>query len=133
MNIQKYAIASAATAAFFFLYGFVVYAVLFPDYIASIVPDAMAMPEGDQGILYIALGCLVQGFVLTYIFIRGLENKGLMEGLRFGLLVGIFIFGTYLVLVGTSPFSLRAIITFGIFDLVMYMGGGTVMALLYKP
>ncbi|MEE8294785.1 MAG: hypothetical protein V3R64_03660 [Sphingomonadales bacterium] len=132
MNTQKYIIASIAASVFFFFYGFVVYALLLTDYVKGITPEGMQIPEADQSMLYIGLGCLVQGFMLTYIFIKGLENKGLMEGLRFGFFVGLFVFGIYLIWVGTSPLDVRAGLTFGIIDTIMYMGGGAVMAMLYK-
>ncbi len=132
MNTQKYLITSVAASVFLFFYGGAVFGFLLPEYIAGITPAGMQIPEADVSTMYIGLGCLVQGFLLTYIFIKGLENKGLMEGLRFGFLVGLFVFGIWLIWVGTSPLDFRAGLTFGIIDTVMYMGAGAVMSLLYK-
>ena len=132
MNTNKYVISSLAASVFFFLYGWVIYDLLFADYVASISPSAFAIPPGQENLLYIGLGCLLQGFILTYIFISGLENKGLMEGVRFGLMIALFMFGVYLIWAGTSPLSLRAGLTYAMFDFVMYSGGAIIMGMLYQ-
>ena len=132
MNTQKYLITSVAASVFFMAYGFLVYANLLADYITELMPAGSILPDADQNVMYIALGCLVLGFVLTYMFIKGLENRGIAEGLRFGLLVGLVFMGVYIISVGTSPTTLQAALTFGLLDIVMYMGGGVIMALLYK-
>jgi len=46
------------------------------------------------------LGDLVKAFVFVYIFTKGIENKGWMEGLRYGFWIGLYVsigigFGTY--------------------------------------
>lgn len=132
MNTQKYVISSVAAAVFIFLYGWIVYGLLLTDYVASISPEGSMLPPGSENMLYIALGCLIQGFGLGLIYTRGHEGKGPMEGVRFGLFVGIFLLGVYTLMAGISPYSLRAGITFAVIDTIMYMGAGVAFAMLYK-
>jgi len=132
MNTQKYVIASFIAAIFIFFYGYLMYGVLLVDYIASISNSAMMLAQGSENMTYIGLGCLIQGFGLGLIYVRGHEGKGAIEGVRFGLYVGIFLIGIYVLMAGTMPVSLRAAITYGIIDTVMYMGAGVCFALLYK-
>lgn len=132
MNTQKYMISSLAAAVWIFFYGFLIYAVLLADYLAGIAPPGLNLAEGSESMLWIGIGCLIQGFGLGFLYTKGHEAKGMMEGVRFGLYVGIFIFGMYVLTSGVSTYSLRAAITYGLVDTVMYMGAGVVFAMLYK-
>lgn len=132
MNTNKYVIASLGAAVFIFIYGWLVYGLLLIDYVNSISPAAMVMEEGSENMMYIALGCLIQGFGLGLIYTKGHEGKGPMEGVRFGLFVGIFLLGMYVLMSGISPYTMQASITFAIIDTIMYMGAGVVLSLLYK-
>lgn len=132
MNTQKYMISSLAAAVWIFLYGFLIYAVLLTDYLAGIATAGLLLPEASQSIMWIGIGCLIQGFGLGLLYTKGHEAKGMMEGVRFGLYVGIVIIGIYVLFSGVSTQTLRASITYGIIDTVMYMGAGVVFAMLYK-
>lgn len=132
MNTQKYLIASLGAAVFLFLYGWVVYGILLADYMASVSPPGMFLPEGQENMLYIALGCLIQGFGLGLLYVHGHEGKGAMEGVRFGVFIGILLLGMYVLMAGISPMSLQSSITFAATDTLMYVGAGIVLSLLYK-
>lgn len=132
MNTNKFLIASGGAAVFLFLYGFLMYGLLLADYVARISPQGAMLPPESQSIGLIALGCLVQGIGLALIFIKGYEGRGPIEGIRFGLLIGVFILGMYLLMTGVSPYTLRAAVTFAIIDTIMYMGAGVVIAFVYK-
>lgn len=45
---------------------------------------------GGEWELGLTLGDLVWSFLFVYIFKKGYEGKGPLEGLRFGLLIGVF-------------------------------------------
>ena len=132
MNTNKCLLASIAAAVFLFIYGWVVYGLLLANYVARIAPEGMMLPRGSENIGLIALGCLVQGIALCLIFVKGREGLGPIEGVRFGLLIGIFLLGVYVLMAGISPYTLRASLTFAILDTIMYMGAGIVIAALYK-
>jgi len=132
MNTNKCLLASIAAAVFLFIYGWVVYGLLLANYVARIAPEGMMLPPGSENIGLIALGCLVQGIALCLIFVKGREGLGPIEGVRFGLLIGIFLLGVYVLMAGISPYTLRASLTFAILDTIMYMGAGIVIAALYK-
>lgn len=133
MNINKCLIASASAAVFLFIYGWVVYGLLLADYVARISPEGMMLPPGSENLGLIALGCIVQGIALVLIFVKGREGLGLIEGVRFGVLIGVLLLGVYVLMAGISPYTLRASLTFAIVDAIMYIGAGVVIAALYKP
>ena len=80
------------------------------------------------------LSGLIWSFLFVYVFAKGYEGRGIMEGVRFGLIIGIFFtlpmsLGSYSFM--PIPFSLAAswFIT-GVIEIVIL---GVLAALLYKP
>jgi hypothetical protein len=132
MNIKRYVIASLAIFVVFQITGFIIHSViLMPTYaaLASLWrPDMMSY----MWIMY-PTG-LVKSFMLVYIFTKGHEGKGIMEGLRFGLVIGLFmqvpvIWGQFMVY--PVPFSLA--IQWFIYGLVEFLIAGVVAAAIYRP
>jgi hypothetical protein len=132
MNVNKCALASVVAAVFLFLYGWIVYGLLLSSYVTRISPPGSMLPAGSEHLGLVALGCLIQGAALTWIFIMGRKGPGVMEGVRFGLAIGALIFGIYVLMAGVSPYTLRAALTFAIIDTVMYVGAGALIAGVYK-
>jgi len=132
MNTQKYIIASVGAAVWLFAYGFVVYGLLLADYFAGVTPAALMRPEDQQLIMFIGLGCLIQGLGLGYIFTKNYEAKGVGEGVRFGVLIAIFVIGLYTLMYGIQPYTLQGLLSSMAVDGIMYIGAGAVLALLYK-
>ena len=91
MNAQKYVIASIAAGTWIFFYGFLVNGLLLKDFWIANSNPALMRPE-DQMIMWaIVASSYLQGFVLAYIFTKGQEHKGIVEGLRFGLPIAVFV------------------------------------------
>jgi hypothetical protein len=81
-----------------------------------------------------ALSTLVMSVMFVYIFIKGYENKGIAEGVRFGIVTGLFMnvigmFGQYVMY--PIPFSLT--VKWFIFGMLEFMIAGIVAAIIYKP
>lgn len=79
------------------------------------------------------LGDLVKAFVFVYIFTKGIEGKGWMEGLRYGFWIGLYVsigmgLGTYV----TQPFPFSLALQWFIFGIIQLMICGIVAALVYK-
>ena len=73
-------------------------------------------------------------FFFIYIFAKGYEGKGIMEGLRFGLVIWAFmsiphIYGQFMVY--PLPYSL--VLQWVFADLVVFLVLGILVSLLYKP
>jgi hypothetical protein len=81
-----------------------------------------------------ALSTLVMSVMFVYIFIKGYENKGIAEGIRFGIVTGLFMnfmgmFGQYVMY--PVPFDLT--VKWFIFGMLEFMIAGMVAAIIYKP
>ncbi len=77
---------------------------------------------------------LVWAFFFTFIFVKGYENKGIMEGIKFGIYIGLFYsfvwaYQTY----WTYPFPYSLVFQWFIFGLIQCVILGVVAAIIYKP
>ena len=73
-------------------------------------------------------------FFFTFIFSKGYEGKGLLEGVRYGLYVGLMValpmaYGSYAMM--PIPYSLA--LQWFIYGTLEYMIAGVVLALIFKP
>ena len=79
------------------------------------------------------IGHLVQTIVFCYIFLQGYENKGVMEGVRFGLLMGLFLASVDVTWYPALPIEAITSAVWVISDLVLSIAGGAVLAAVYRP
>ncbi len=76
---------------------------------------------------------LVVAFCLTWIFSKGFENKGLMEGVRFGAAVGVMLsigmgYGTYMSF--AIPYSIA--LQWFLYGIAQYIVVGVVLAMVFQ-
>lgn len=80
------------------------------------------------------VGSLILAFLFTYIFIRGYENKGIAEGFRYGIIIGLFSnipYGFYSYTMYPLPLSLC--LQWFIYGMVEFIICGMITAAVYKP
>jgi len=77
---------------------------------------------------------LIRIFLFVFIFTKGVENRGWMEGLRYGLLMGLLLaLGMSLNEYAIYPIPLTLAIYWLVLTTVQFAICGIVTALLYKP
>ncbi|MEK6754966.1 MAG: hypothetical protein AABZ02_02320 [Bacteroidota bacterium] len=91
-------------------------------------------PEGEMKLWLIPVIGLFFSFFFTFIFSKGYEGKGLLEGVRYGLYVGLMValpmaYGSYAMM--PIPYSLA--LQWFIYGTLEYMIAGVVLALIFKP
>lgn len=88
MNVKRFIQASLAVFLAFEVFDFVVHTLILGKTYAGLAnlwrPDMMSM------MWIFHSGSFVLAFLFTYIFIKGYENKGLAEGVRYGAIIGLF-------------------------------------------
>ena len=132
MNSKKYIYASLAGGTFILFYGFIVNAILLKDFWTTHTGALQMRPEGSEIMWAIVVSCYLQGFVLTYIYSKGMRNTEVLEGLRFGVLIAAFVASIYLLFYALQPWSIDATLVTMLVDGLMYVGAGAVIAALYK-
>ena len=132
MNTSRYLTASIVAGLFMFFYGFIANGVILMDYWTATANPGMMRPEGEEKLWAIGLSCVLQALALGWIFVKGYENKGIVEGVRFGVLVAWFVGALYLLFYAIQPMTAGPFLLSVATDSVMYIGAGAVLAALYK-
>ncbi len=131
MSVKRFVMASIAVFITFQVLDFLIHSIiLMPTYneLKHIWrPDMMS----KMWIMHVA--SLLLSFLFVYIFIKGYENKGLMEGVRFGVTIGILmnvvvILNQYVVY--PVPFSLAA--QWMAYGMAEFIVCGAITALVYN-
>ncbi|NND81711.1 MAG: hypothetical protein HKN50_04710 [Gammaproteobacteria bacterium] len=125
-------LAALGGGTFIFLYGWLVNAVLLVDFWTAQAGALLMRPAGEEIMWAIAASCYLQGLVLSMIYSKGNEHTGAAQGLRFGLLAGLFVASLYLLFYGLQPWGATATAVTMLVDGLMYVGAGWVIALISK-
>jgi hypothetical protein len=83
-------------------------------------------------IMYVT--ALIFSFLFVYIFIKGYEGKGIVEGIRYGLLIGLLMTGINIFcqyVIYPIPFNLA--IQWFIYDMIRFVIYGIIVSAIYKP
>lgn len=132
MNVKRFLLAALAVFVTFQVLDFLIHGLyLAPTYeaLASIWrPDMMEL----MWVMYCTGAVLALLFV--YIFVKGYQGKGIMEGVRYGLVIGLL-----MTVVGglnqfvIYPVPLDLVIKWIVYGLAEFIVAGVVTALIYKP
>jgi len=88
--------------------------------------------QSKMWIMYL-VGVLV-ALLFTYIFVKGREGKGIAEGIRYGIIIWLFVgvpmsLGFWIML----PIPFKLALWWIIFSLLEYLVAGILVAAIYKP
>ncbi len=134
MNVQRYLIGSIVVFVFIFLAEFVFHALILDSFYNE--ARYLLRPETEAGgfMIWMALGILLMAFGFCFIFIKGYQNKGIGEGLRFGLYVGVtFAVSASLINYAVFPFPTSWVIGWIIGEPIIMIISGIIIAAIYKP
>lgn len=132
MNKKRYVLISILVCAIFFLIEIFQHVTILGNSYSS-YPEFMRTGGADIMALNI-IGGLIFSFLFCYIFIKGYEGKGMMEGVRFGIIIGAFIWLPKMIFEYANfnyPGSWPLI--WFMFGLIGTVIGGIICALIYRP
>lgn len=131
MNTKRYLIASLAVFAFIFIYEWVFHGMLLKP-IYEQTSHLWRPPE--ECVTWAMLGGqLIFPFILARIFLKGYENKGLAEGARFGLLIGLLFVPGNLIFYAVQPLPLNLVLYWSVGGIIEMTGCGLILAALFRP
>ncbi len=132
MNTKKFLLASLAVFITLYLLDFVIHSLLLGSVYESMQevwrPDMM-----DKMWIMILTG-IIFSLLFVYIFSKGYEGKGIVEGAKYGLIIGLVVYlvGSYnQYVVYPLPYSL--VVKWFIYGTIELIIAGIVLALVYKP
>jgi len=132
MNLKRYFAASLAVFALSLLLGYLVHGVILKPVYDSL--KSIWRPDMNSKMWIEWLNAYFLAFLFTYIYVKGYEGRGIMEGARFGVIMGLFLsvpmaYGTYMII--PIPFNLAVQwFLYGTAQSIVY---GVVAAAIYKP
>jgi hypothetical protein len=132
MNVKRFIWASIAVFVAFEVIDVIVHMII----LRSAYESLSAIWRPDMMSLYwiFTVGALIMAFLFVYIFIKGYENKGIMEGIRYGIIIGLFAnipYGFYSYAMYPLPFSLC--LQWFIYGMIGFIICGVIAAAVYKP
>ena len=131
MNLKRYVLASLAVFAFIFVFEWVFHGNLLSDFYAQ-SPNLWRAKE-DCVMPAMFLGQLLFPFVFTFIFIKGFENKGIGEGIRYGTLIWLLFIPNNLIFYAVMPLSFTLVGLWVLGSLIEMVISGAIVATIYRP
>lgn len=131
MNVKRFFLAALAVLVLIFALDFIIHGLILSSTYKALSniwrPDMMSL------IWIIYIGYFLFAIIFTYIFYKGFEDKGILEGIRYGFIIGILIngigaFGQYV----TYPIPLSLAIQWFIYGTIEYIICGIAVSLIYK-
>ena len=133
MNVKRLALASLFVFLFVFLYEWLFHGqLLMADYTATKAlwrSDAEMM--GNIG--WLALGHAIMAFVFCVIFTKGYEGRGIAEGVRYGVLIGLLVLANVLVRYAVEPIPFSLAMKWFAGGMIELVAAGVIAALVYRP
>lgn len=130
MNKQRYVISVLVTFVFVFLYDFLVHGFLLKD--IYVQTKELWRPEEEYKMFVMIMSQLGFSAMLAYIFTLNYEGKGIGEGIRFGLYIGMLLGVIEIGKYSYMPIPMVLMLSWVLAALLIGLGSGVVLSLVYK-
>lgn len=134
MNVQRYVIGSIAVFVFLLIIELIFHKVLligcYDEYTQTIRPGFL----NSWYAIWLFLGYLIFAFGFCFVFTKGYENKGIGEGIRYGLYIAIaFVVSSSLIGYAVCAIPLKLIVAWIIGYPIIMILAGIIIAAIYRP
>ena len=130
MNTKRYLLTSLIVFAFIFIFEWIFHGMFLKDmYMAT---ASLWRPQGQCVWNAMLTAQILFAFVFTFIFTKGYENKGIAEGARYGLLIGLLFVPNHLIFYAVQPLPFNLILAWIIGGLVETILAGIILAAIYR-
>lgn len=117
----------------FMIYGYVVHGVLLHDIYNEVPGLWRTQAETNTLSHWFAIAYLLMAVPFAAMFAKGFEDKGLGEGLRFGLYTGVFLGSVNFIYYAVQPRTMNMTLLPYAADIGMTVLAGLALAAIYKP
>lgn len=130
---NRFWMAFAGVYVVYHVLGFLTHGVMLADTYKALASIWRPEAEMQAKMWIMFVNSAVYLFLFCYIFTRGYENKGVMEGVRYGGLMGLFVsvmtaYDSYVI----YPLPYDLALTWFVSGVVLYVILGAVLASIYK-
>jgi len=133
MNTKRYITASLVVFVVTYILDWVIHSLILGGTYNN-YPDFFVAGIGGIAVFYAIIKSLIFGFVFCFIFTKGYEEKGILEGVRYGLWIGLLLW-LPLMFSSWNTFQFTKVIPFwwlilGVIQIIIL---GIITAAIYKP
>ncbi len=130
---KRFLISVIAVFITFSLYGFLTWGFLLGEMMFAELGNVWRASEDASALMYwLFIAYILMAYVMVWIWKYGNEDKGIGEGVRYGLMAGILFGSAHFIAYAVQPITLKgALMAFGI-DAVMFIVAGVVLSVVYK-
>lgn len=133
MNKQKFILSCICVFAFIFFYDWIMHDFV----IKNLFEDSSSLWRIDEEIMSFLIwrifGQLMLSVFFCLIFLHGYENKGVGEGARFGLLIGLLFTAPVFIQFSVQPLPTNLFLSWlvgGVLELIL---AGMILGAIYRP
>ena len=130
MNTKRYVISLLVVFVFVFLYEFLVHWFLLKEIYTQTAQ--LWRPEEEMNMFFMFMSQLSFSAVIAYIFTLHYEGKGIGEGIRFGLCMGLLLGSIDIATYSYMPIPMVLTLSWVLASLLKGLGSGVVLSLVYK-
>lgn len=131
MNNRRFFLASVSIFAFMFAFEWVFHGNLLADFYARTA--SLWRPKGECILPSMLLGQFMFPFVFSYIFLKGYENKGMGEGIRYGALIWLLFVPSNLIYYAVMPLPFELVLLWLLGSIIEMVLAGAILATIYRP
>ena len=82
---------------------------------------------------WLVAGQMIFAFLFGYVFTKGYENKGVGEGARYGLLIGLILAPANMVMYAVQPLPVALVAAWCVGGVLELAAAGMILAAIYRP
>ena len=113
------------------VFGFLVFGMALQDFYMANIGDIVIRKEGEELMEWLVIAQLIMAYAVVWIWSHDVKGEGLMEGLRFGFFIGLFLGATEMIFYAFMPGSQSIMIVNFLADVVMMMVAGAVLSMVW--
>jgi len=132
INKKRFLIAFACLLLFFFVSDFLFHGFLMDSSYKANPSLWRSEVEMQSTMPFMFVAQLLLAFFFTFIFVKGYEGKGVMEGIRFGLVMAPIGISHYLVQYLTTPIPNEIMCSWCVALVVQWVAAGIIAASIYR-
>jgi hypothetical protein len=134
MNVNRYVLGSIVVFVYLFVIEWFFHAVIMNRWYQENLSLLRSRVDAGGFAIWMILGFLVLAFGFCYVFVKGYENKGIGEGIRYGLYVAFaFSISTTLINYSVFPWPATWAIAWIIGNVIIMALAGAIFATIYRP
>ena len=124
--------ASSAVFIFIFFYEWIFHGVVLKE--TYLQTANLWRPESDMGsyFIWLTLGQILFSIIFSLFFLRGYENAGLAEGIKYGAMMGVFFCAPNLIFYAVQPLPGILVAQWCVGGLIEITLAGAILASVYR-